>query len=84
VDKARAYAQATEGIDRMTNDRQVTPEGMREARLLLQKTGQPERWIEVSARIAKVVNRGELTLDRALARAASQTPFLSRRREVLE
>ena len=45
----------------------------------------------ISARIAKAVNRGELTLaqagilpasSRARARAASQTPFLSRKRGV--
>ena len=78
-------------IDRMISDRQVTPEGMREARLLLQEAGQPKRWIEVSARIAKAVNRGELTLEqagilpaisRARARAASQAPFMSRKRGV--
>jgi hypothetical protein len=31
--------------------------GPLEARLLLKKIEQPERWIEVSARIAKAVNR---------------------------
>jgi hypothetical protein len=31
--------------------------GPLKARLLLQETPQPERWIEVSARIAKAVNR---------------------------
>jgi hypothetical protein len=65
VDKARAFAQATDVIDRMISDRQVTPEGMREARSLLQESGQTERWVEVSARIAKAVNRGELTLEQA-------------------
>jgi hypothetical protein len=65
TDKVRAMSRATEIVDRMISNREVTPDGMLEAKGLLQQTGQADRAIELGARIARAVNRGDLTPEQA-------------------
>jgi len=61
VDGARAMTAATDIVDDMIRNRDVTLAGLAEARRLLEETGQKDRTYELYARISAAINRGELT-----------------------
>jgi len=59
------FNRATQMIDQMIANRQVTQQGIIDAAQLLQQTGQADRAYLLQARIAAAVNRGELTPEQA-------------------
>lgn len=61
AEQAEAFTHASQLVDQMIASRRVTPEGLNEAHQLLQQTGQADRLVEISGRIAVAVNKGELT-----------------------
>jgi hypothetical protein len=71
--QAQAFAQATDLVDQMIANRQVTRPGMSEAFKLLQQSGQADRAFELDARVAAAVNRKDLTPSQA-GYAALATP----------
>jgi len=62
TEKMSAMTQATQLVDQMISNHQVTMQGMRDAEQLLQQTGQSDQIYLLHARIAVAVNKGDLTL----------------------
>jgi len=65
IAKAEAFTHATQLIDQMIASHQVTPQGLEEARQLLQQTGQSDQIYLLHARISMAINRRELTPEQA-------------------
>jgi len=61
MDSARAMTEATQIVDEMIRNRDVTLAGMAEARRLLEASGQADRTYEIYARVSAAINRGEIT-----------------------
>jgi len=60
-EQAAALTRATQMVDQLIASRQVTQEGLTEARKLLEQSGQADQSYLLMARVAAAVNRGELT-----------------------
>jgi len=61
VDGARAMTEATDIVDEMIRNHDVTLAGMVEARRLLESSGQADRTYELYARVSAAINRGDIT-----------------------
>ena len=65
MQQAAAFSQATQLVDHMIASRQITPDGLKEARRMLRQTGQSDQAYLLNARIAAAINRHELTPEQA-------------------
>ncbi len=65
LERATVFTRATQIVDLMIANRQITRRGLEQAHALLRASGQDDRRYEIQSRIAAAIDRGELTPEQA-------------------